>query len=137
MTTQTPAFRERYLADAITTASPARLLVMLYDRLVLDLERAEQALLAADRAAAGQHLQHAQEIVLELWTSLDLDGWEGARGLAAIYSFLLTELVQANVAGDAARVAAGRGLVEPLRDAWRQAAAAVAAGAATPDQLAA
>jgi flagellar secretion chaperone FliS len=129
MTTQTPAFRERYLADSTATASPARLLVMLYDRLVLDLQRGEQSLLAEGRAAASEHLQHAQEIIMELWTSLDLDAWDGARGLASIYSFLLTELVQANVAGDAARVKTCRGLVEPLRDAWREAAIAPAKAA--------
>jgi flagellar secretion chaperone FliS len=129
MTTQTPAFRERYLADSINTASPARLLVMLYDRLVLDLQRAEQSLLAHDRAAASEHLQHAQEIILELWTSLDLEAWDGAPGLANIYSFLVTELVRANVAGDAAGVAACQGLVGPLRDAWREAAMATAEAA--------
>jgi flagellar secretion chaperone FliS len=129
VTTTNPALRARYLADSIATASPARLLVMLYDRLVLDLERGEQALLARDRAAASQQLLHAQDIVLELRTSLQVDAWAGAPGLASLYTFLLTELVRANVAGDAARVAACRGLVEPLADAWRAAANAhVAAG---------
>ena len=124
-----PAARERYLADSIATASPARLLVMLYDRLVLDLDRAEQALLARDRAAAGRQLLHAQDIVLELRASLQVDAWEGGPGLASLYTFLHTELVRANVAGDAAHVAACRRLVEPLADAWRDAAIAqVAAG---------
>jgi flagellar secretion chaperone FliS len=129
MTTQTPAFRERYLADSTATVSPGRLLVMLYDRLLLDLERGQQSLLIGDRAAASEQLQHAQEIIMELWTSLDLEVWDGARGLASIYSFLLTELVQANVAGDAPRVAACHGLVEPLRDAWREVAIAPAEAA--------
>ena len=35
--------RDRYVGDSIATASPARLLVMLYDRLVLDLVQADQA----------------------------------------------------------------------------------------------
>jgi flagellar secretion chaperone FliS len=129
VTTTNPALRARYLADSIATASPARLLVMLYDRLVLDLERAEQALLARDRAAAGRQLLHAQDIVLELRTSLQVDAWSGGPGLDSLYTFLLTELVRANVAGDAARVAACRGLVEPLADAWREIATTqVAAG---------
>jgi flagellar protein FliS len=124
VTTTNPALRARYMADSIATASPARLLVMLYDRLVLDLERAEEALLARDRAAAGQQLLHAQDIVLELRTSLRVDAWAGAPGLASLYTFLLTELVRANVGGDAARVASCRGLVKPLADAWREAATA-------------
>jgi flagellar secretion chaperone FliS len=129
VTSTNPAARARYLADSIATASPARLLVMLYERLVLDLDRAEQALLAQDRATASQQLLHAQDIVLELRISLQVDAWSGGPGLASLYTFLLTELVRANVAGDAARVAACRGLVEPLADAWREAATAqVAAG---------
>lgn len=123
MNTPNTAMRERYLADSITTCSPAKLLVMLYDRLVLDLSRAEQAMLAGDRAESNKQLMHAQEIILELRASLDVDAWDGAAGLANIYVYLLTELMGANMAGDAARVAVCRGLVEPLQDAWRQAAA--------------
>jgi flagellar secretion chaperone FliS len=74
MITSNPAMRERYLAESITTASPAKLLVMLYDRLVLDLSRAEQALLARDRESASQQLMHAQDIVIELRTSLPTHG---------------------------------------------------------------
>jgi flagellar protein FliS len=123
MTAANPAMRERYLADSINTASPAKLLVMLYDRIVLDLTHAEQALIDSDRAEASARLMHVQEIILELRTSLDLDAWDGAPGLANLYVFLLTELMRANVAGEGARIAACRGLVEPLRDAWREAAA--------------
>lgn len=128
MTAQsTPALRERYLRDAVTTASPAKLLVMLYDRLVLDLARGEQALRDGDRDGAGTQIQHAQDILLELRVSLDLTAWDGAAGLSQLYGFLLTELIQANIRRDADRVAACRVLVEPLRDAWREAAAASAA----------
>jgi flagellar protein FliS len=114
------------MGDAVTTASPQRLLVMLYDRLALDLERAQAALTAGDRAEANLQLQHAQDIVLELRTSLQVDAWEGGPRLAALYSWLLGELVQANVKADRNRVASCLQVVEPLRDAWRQAAASLA-----------
>ena len=127
MTNLSPAMRERYLADSVATASPAKLLLMLYDRLVIDLERGEQALLAGDRAEANTHLKHAQDIVTELHVTLDLDAWDGAPGLAALYTFASTELINANIRGDAAKVASVRGLMEPLRDTWREAAMAVAA----------
>ena len=123
-----PALRERYLADSINTASPGKLLVMLYDRLVFDLAQGEEALRADDRDRAAERLMHAQEIVLELRTTLDLDAWEGAAGLANLYGFLITELIGANIRRDADRVAACRKLVEPLRDAWREAAAQVGSG---------
>jgi flagellar secretion chaperone FliS len=131
MTAPNPAMRGRYLADSVATASPARLLTMLYDRLVLDLSRAEEALRAGDRMTASPQLLHAQDIVLELRTSLNVEVWDGADGLAQIYRGLSPALVGATSRADADRVAACRGLVEPLRDAWREAALSLAT-TATP-----
>lgn len=148
----TSPLRDRYLQDSINTASPAKLLLMLYDRLVLDLMQAEESLRtlhklaeqgwisdpdererkqnqrAEERTAANERLTHAQEIVLELRTSLDVDAWSGAPALANLYGWMLTELIGANINKDADRVAACRSLVEPLRDTWREAAAAAVAG---------
>jgi len=123
-----PHLRDRYLQDSINTASPAKLLLMLYDRLVLDLMKGEEALRGDDREQAHERITHAQEIVLELRTSLDVEAWSGAPALANLYGWMLTELIGANIAKDADRVAACRALVEPLRDAWREAAAAAVAG---------
>jgi flagellar protein FliS len=123
-----PQLRDRYLQDSINTASPGKLLLMLYDRLVLDLMKAEEALRANDREQSHERLTHAQEIVLELRTSLDVEAWSGAPALANLYGYLLTELIGANIARDTDRVTACRTLVEPLRDAWREAAAAAVAG---------
>ena len=62
--------RDTYLGGMTSTASPARLLVMLYDRLVLDLQRAVEHGDRAEFLDAGRQLMHAQEIVLELQGSL-------------------------------------------------------------------
>jgi flagellar protein FliS len=133
-----PGLRARYLSQSIATASPGQLVVMLYDRLVVDLTQAEEALRAGDRQVGSARLMHAQDIIAELRRSLDLTVWEGAGTLAQLYGFLLTQLIKANVRGDAGVAASCRGLVEPLRDAWREAlgtlqaadaAAATAAGA--------
>ena len=123
-----PALRDRYLTESVNTASPGKLLVMLYDRLVMDLVQGEEAMRAGDRERSGERLTHAQEIILELRTTLDLDAWSGAPGLADLYGFLLTELIGANVGRDADRIAACRALVEPLRDAWREAVVLAADG---------
>jgi flagellar secretion chaperone FliS len=123
----TASLRSRYLGDSVATASPQRILVMLYDRLALDLERAQAALRAGDRQEANAQLQHAQDIVLELRSSLRIDAWEGGPRLAALYTWLIGELVQANVKADRNRVSSCLQVVEPLRDAWRQAAATLAA----------
>jgi flagellar protein FliS len=113
----------RYADDSVATASPTRLLVMLYDRLVADLSRGEQAQRAGDRGEAATTLGHAQEIVAELLASLDQSAWDGGPRLAALYTWLLKELSGAIVSGDADRTAACRQTVEPLRDAWAEAAA--------------
>jgi flagellar protein FliS len=133
------ALRARYLADSISTASPSRLLVMLYDRLLLDLSQGEAALRADDREVASNRLIHAQDIVLELRGSLNTTGWTGAAGLAQLYSFLLTELIRANVRREPDRVARCRELVQPLVEAWREAALGSEASPArvTPLRLAA
>lgn len=132
MPSPTPTMRARYIADTIQTASPAKLLLMLFDRLVLDLARGEQALIAGNRPEANTQLTHAQDIISELHMSLDMDAWAGSTALAQLYSFAVTELVNANVQGDVTKVTACRVLMEPLRDTWRQAATAAAAVTGAP-----
>ena len=115
---------QAYVGQMVTTASPTRLLVMLYDRLQLDLRRGIGAQESGDHSAAGSHLLHAQDIVLELTASLRTDVWGGAPALAAIYDWLHRELVRANVQRDVAATRSCLDLVQPLADAWREAALA-------------
>jgi len=113
----------RYHGDSLATASPAALLVMLYDRLVLDLGRAEQALVAGDRESAHHNLIHAQDIVGELASSLQDEVWSGSAGLKGLYVWILQQLAVANMKGDHDVVRSIRTEnVEPLAEAWRQAA---------------
>ena len=64
-----PHLRNRYLQDSVNTASPAKLLVMLYDRLVMDLVHGEEGIRTNDRDLAAKRINHAQEILLELRTT--------------------------------------------------------------------
>lgn len=122
----TGLLRNRYVTDGAETASPARLVTMLYDRLVLDLVRAEAAQRAGDREETAKQILHAQDIVLELISGLRPDAWAGGPGLLALYTFLYAELVAAYLGTDAERTASCRELVEPLRDAWHTAASEMA-----------
>jgi flagellar protein FliS len=112
----------RYTGDSVATASPARLLVMLYDRLSVDLARGERALREGNLDVSSAAVGHAQDIVTELLSSLDQDAWDGGPALAAVYTFVLTELSTAVLHRDADKVLACRELVEPLREAWTLAA---------------
>lgn len=132
MTTGLQARRARFLSDGVAT-SPQALLVRLYDRLLLDLDRAAQAQRDGVWATANRNLQHAQQIVVELAQALDTEVWPEGKRLASVYSWVLTELVAANVGADAARTQAVRDVIAPLADAWRQAAGAVATPSAPAD----
>lgn len=114
--------RDQYLQNAVLSASPTRLLIMLYDRLLLDVQRAERVIGAGSPMEAGPHLLHAQDIVTELTNTLKVDGWSGALQLQALYLFLYSELVAANVSKDLADIAECRELITELRDTWYQAA---------------
>ena len=122
--------KRRYVGESVSTASPAKLVTMLYDRLVLDLDTAGTALAGRDLEGANKALIHAQEIVWELAAGLDPAKWSGGPALAALYQFILGELLDANVKKDTAKVVAVRGLVEPLREAWHRAAELAAATSA-------
>lgn len=120
------AVRKRYVQDEVSTVAPAKLVTMLYDALAKDLALAEHALVARDVQTAHDRLVHAQEIVLELQSGLDVSRWEGAAGLMALYGFMYSQLVEANVRKDVAKVVSVRQTVEPLREAWHQAAGSLA-----------
>ena len=61
----TASLRARYLSDRVATASPQQLLVMLYDRLALDLERGEDLLVRGEKQAAGEQARHAILLAVE------------------------------------------------------------------------
>ena len=122
--------RNQYVSDSVQTMSPGHLIVALYDRILLDLERALAGMADADLYAVHTALMHGQAIVFELLTSLDLSQWPGGASLAAVYRHVQDQLVEANVNKEPAPVLACREMVLPLRDAWREAAGLVPSGGA-------
>jgi flagellar protein FliS len=118
--------QQRYLAEAVETASPAARLVMLYDRLLLDLSRAETACSTGNVVDAHANLVHAQQIVGVLADTLDRSVWNGAQNLYDLYEFLYRELIDANLTKNAAKVANCTEVVRPLAAAWHEAAAILA-----------
>lgn len=122
MTMTMSAQRSQYNSDAILSASPVRLLTMLYDRLLLDLGRAEKAHSAEDWLTASSNLLHAQAIISELTSSLKVELWDGGQGLLSLYNYTTSLLVMANVKRDAASIRESIELLEPLAQAWHEAA---------------
>lgn len=120
-----------YLEETIATAAPSKLLTLLYDRLVRDLDTGERAIEAGDRSTWVYALDHGREIITELLVTLDLEAWPGAQDLARVYSWMLTELITASIRGDAALVRPIKAMVEDLRTAWHEAAGQLSPGPVT------
>lgn len=115
-----------YRDNAVATASPARLLVMLVERLVLDVERGLAAQQAGQWQDAHRHLLHAQDIVLELESSLDVDKMPAGRELASLYEYLRNRLVLANVKRHPGATGQALVIARQLSAMWREAALAAA-----------
>lgn len=112
---------DKYRSQAIQTAPGPQLLVMLYDRLAADVDIAVGSLDAQDYLATNERLQHAQRIVLMLRHSLEPDAFSGGRDLLALYDFLLSHLVEANLRKDPDMLRECAQIIAPLREAWQRA----------------
>jgi flagellar protein FliS len=112
------------------TSSPAELILLLYDALLNDLKQAEERLHQREFDTAHTSLVRAQEIVLELIASLDMDAGDIARQLAPLYEYQYQRLLEANMQKNAKPVAEVIRLVTPLRDAWVNAVRNVQAASA-------
>lgn len=122
----------QYSNDAILSAPPARLLTMLYDRLLLDLNRAQFAQDNSNWAVASENLLHAQAIVAELASTLKTDAWDGAENLLGIYDYVMQAMIGANIHRTVGRTRECIALLEPLRQGWHDAAAQLPAQTAAP-----
>ena len=118
MTLSSPA--SRFSAES-AVLTPSRMLVLLYDRLLRDLDDAEVSIGTGDRYGANIALLHAQEIVSELEHALDPSVWGAAGELSSIYLYVQGRLVRANVAHDLTALAECRDAMDPLRNAWNEA----------------
>ena len=112
----------RYLEQQVATASPAMLTAMLFDAIVAKSLCAVDALVQDDQVTARESLIKAQEIVLELRSTLNHEaGGEIARNLDRLYDFTYRKLLEGSVHGDQAAVLAAVEVIVPLRDSWRTA----------------
>jgi flagellar protein FliS len=118
--------RNKFTAGALETASPAKIVVMAFDRLDRDLAGALVAIDSRDVPKAHELLVHAQDLVHELLCMLDLDAWEHAPKLASIYQYVGELLTKANMHKRTAEVHEARTLLADIGDAFRQAAVSAA-----------
>lgn len=114
--------RTRYQSEAVETAGPAQLVLMLYDGALAAMTRARTAHsdTRPDRVEVlNAELLRAQDIVTELYVTLDRDrGGEIAANLASLYQFCLDRLIEANVRKDVAPLDDVVPVLSGLREAW-------------------
>jgi flagellar protein FliS len=123
MTVNTHAYAA-YRDANVVTADPRRLLLLLCDRMVLDVERGLLAQQARNYPEAHNQLVHAQAIVMELRGSLRTEDFPGGDRLGAIYDHLHRELVLANVHKDIDRTRDCLDLAAAITTTWHEASAA-------------
>lgn len=99
------------------TSPPGEVIVLLYDALLKNLHRALAALESGDSAKVSEALTRAQDITLELRTSL-VAGTELAEELLPLYTYVFRTLVLANVNKDTVGIHEVEAVVTPIRDAW-------------------
>jgi flagellar protein FliS len=89
-----------YTEAAVTTATPERLVVMLFEGALRFLARSSAALRRDEQPLAAENLRRAVAIVDELNHSLDMSYGEIPERLHAIYSFCKRQLIEAGIARD-------------------------------------
>ena len=114
-----------YKAVAVDTASPAKLVLMLYDGALRFLRAAEDGFAEDDfrirQETVHNNLIKTQNIVQELQRCLNLrEGGEFAQNMFRIYDFMNTRLMDANMKKDPENIRIVARLVRELRDAWDQ-----------------
>lgn len=110
---------DRYLETAVETASPARLIVMLYDGAIRFIHEAAHAMRQCDYETQNYKLQRAQKILAELISSLDFEkGGEIAENLFRLYTYMYNQLVEANIHDSLERLEHVASLLSDLREAW-------------------
>lgn len=103
----------------IHAASPEKLLCIVFEQLVVNLERARIAMERKDVELRVVSLRRARGLVTELLTTLDVEkGGELAVHLAGMYQVMLVELVDVGMRGDIRTMGKLITIASALRDGF-------------------
>lgn len=115
------AYRSVGVTTSVESASPHKLVEMLFDGYMDSLAQARGAMRNRQIEVKGKAITRAVRIVDEgLKACLNLrEGGALAQDLSALYGYLTMRLTQANIRNDETILDECVNLVEPLRQAWR------------------
>jgi flagellar protein FliS len=114
-----------YKETQIKTATPGKLILMMYDGAIKNLNQALQDMDDEHRRydSISNSLIKAQDIIAELMISLDFErGGEIAKNLFGLYVFMNRRLLDGNIKKDKTPLEEVKTLLIELRGAWAEAA---------------
>lgn len=111
-----------YQNTQITTASPEKILVMLYDGAIKFTLLAQERMKQKDMAGKGTYIGKSMAIVAELMATLNHEvGGKVAQDLEQLYIYLIGEFTKANVDNDITALENAHKILVTLRDTWNDA----------------
>lgn len=128
-------YARTYRANAVLTASPGQLVLMLYDGALKALAFAQHAFSEPAPEPRrieniNRHLLKAQAIISELQSGLNLEvGGDFAQTMNRLYEYHHRRLFEANLRKEVAPIIEVERLLRELRDAWAEMLSQQAAGA--------
>jgi flagellar protein FliS len=123
------AYRSIGIETGVESASPHRLVAMLFDGAIESIAQARGAMKEGRVDMKGRAIGRASRIVDEgLRANLSAAGGQLSVDLGNLYAYIAKRLMQANLQNDAAALDECQALLEPLRQAWSDIAPAATAG---------
>ena len=114
---------QAYRTTQIQTASPAELILLLYDGAIKYCKQAQLHLENGEKELAHNALIRSQDIIDELAVSLDFSASEEiAQGLAQLYDYMGQRLIEANIKKDKAPITEVVAMLQELRETWAEVA---------------
>ncbi len=111
----------KYVTQQVMTATPVKLVFLLYERAITSLREACHAIDNDEVETRWRANNRAIEIVSHLWSTLDIDrGGNISKNLGELFPYIITRLAEVDVNNDRAPAEEVIGLLEPLRDSWRE-----------------
>ena len=108
-----------YQRNAILTATPAELTLMLYEGAIKFCNLAKMAIEKGDVQKAHTNLKRAQDIITEFRITLDhkYPVWED---FERVYDYIYRKLVEANMHKDVEALDEALKYIREMRDTWKQ-----------------
>lgn len=108
----------RYRQNSVETATPGRLILMMYDAAIKFLGQARLGVEEKDIEKSNKNLLRVQDILTELMSSLDFEQKEMANALYGLYDYMNNRLIEANLKKDADMILEVENMMIELRKAW-------------------